>query len=96
MVMTPRELLLRIISIVQIITAIAITCVGIAITVKFRKIHHEDGTPYEAALNYIDNPWTTKYAAGVWMGLIVSSICLSLFNIFNMFIFGPYYMVVYM
>lgn len=73
MAFTNRDLFTRIISIIQIFTAIIITGVGIGITVKFRQIHHENGTPYEQALEYINNPWTTVYAAGVWMGLIVST-----------------------
>ena len=45
---------------------------GIAMSVKFHKIKQETHTPYEHAIDYIDNPWTTKYGAGIWIGLVVS------------------------
>ena len=70
---TPAQFV-KILGIVQVIIAIIVTSVGIAITVKFATVHHESGSAYEHALDYIDNPWTTKYGAGIWMGLVVSCV----------------------
>ena len=64
--------LIKILGIVQSILAILATSMGIAMSVKFHKIHQETNTPYEHAIDYIDNPWTTKYGAGIWIGLVVS------------------------
>ena len=63
---------IKILSIVQCILAILATSMGIAMSVKFHKIKQETHTPYEHAIDYIDNPWTTKYGAGIWIGLVVS------------------------
>ena len=63
---------IKILGIVQCLLAILATSMGIAMSVKFHKIHHEANTPYEHAVDYIDNPWTTKYGAGIWIGLVVS------------------------
>ena len=63
---------IKILGIVQCIMAILATSMGIAMSVKFHKIKQETHTPYEHAIDYIDNPWTTKYGAGIWIGLVVS------------------------
>ena len=63
---------IKILGIVQCILAILATSMGIAMSVKFHKIKQETHTPYERAIDYIDNPWTTKYGAGIWIGLVVS------------------------
>lgn len=63
---------IKILGIVQCILAILATSMGIAMSVKFHKIKQEANTPYERAIDYIDNPWTTKYGAGIWIGLVVS------------------------
>ena len=63
---------IKILGIVQCILAILATSMGIAMSVKFHKIKQEAHTPYERAIDYIDNPWTTKYGAGIWIGLVVS------------------------
>ena len=63
---------IKILGIVQCILAILATSMGIAMSVKFHKIKQETHTPYEHAIDYIDNPWTTKYGAGIWIGLVVS------------------------
>ena len=63
---------IKILGIVQCILAILATSMGIAMSVKFHKVKQEANTPYERAIDYIDNPWTTKYGAGIWIGLVVS------------------------
>ena len=63
---------IKILGIVQCILAILATSMGIAMSVKFHKIKQEAHTPYQHAIDYIDNPWTTKYGAGIWIGLVVS------------------------
>jgi len=61
----------KILGIIQCVLSIIITCLGITITVKFREVHHETGSEYELAIDYVNNPWTTKYGAGIWMGLVL-------------------------
>ena len=47
--------IVKILGIVQVLTAIMVTSIGITITVKFAKVHHEAGSPYEYAIDYVDN-----------------------------------------
>ena len=62
----------KILGIFQIVAAIIITATGIGIVVKFRQVHHDEDKDTTIAEHYIDEPWQTKYAAAIWMGLIVS------------------------
>lgn len=64
--------IIKILGIFQIIGAIIITAVGVAVVIKFIKVHHEAGTDTEFADAYIDMPWTTTYGAAIWMGLIMT------------------------
>jgi len=73
---------LILLGIFQIITALVITAVAITITAKFQKVDpNVSRKPWEIALSYSKNPWTTKYAGGVLVGLLT---CIA--GIFGLFV----------
>ena len=68
--------IVKILGVFQLVGAIIITAVGIAIVVRFIEIDHvtkESTNADEFADSYIGMHWTVTYGAPIWMGLIVST-----------------------
>ncbi|XP_065666398.1 uncharacterized protein LOC100209175 isoform X3 [Hydra vulgaris] len=63
--------IIKIIGVLQIILATVATSIGIAITFKFRQVNQDTGNAYQIPIGYVETPWTTKYCAGVWIGLVM-------------------------
>ncbi|XP_012564536.1 uncharacterized protein LOC100209175 isoform X2 [Hydra vulgaris] len=63
--------IIKIIGVLQIILAIVATSIGIAITFKFRQVNQDTDKVYQIPIGYVETPWTTKYCAGVWIGLVM-------------------------
>lgn len=85
MAMSRESRIIRGLGIGHLILALLITAIGVTITVKFKDIHHEGGFYFEHALRYEGNPWTTTYGAGIFVGLLVSTIFLVL-NLHSIFV----------